>query len=163
MHIQPAPRTSRRACPEPELALSPPKGRGGRRPGAGAPRGNLNALKHGETSRQIEHLALALSLIPDTRRALVRLMKRQRRQQAQARTVAILTNLLKASLQALNNQPPAGACPERSRRATLIPDSPRPIRSSNSRKINQPTLSSSPDQSNPPHPLPSSTFPHPTD
>jgi hypothetical protein len=53
-------------------------------------------MKHGETSRQMQHLATALALVPGTRKALLRLMARQRRQQARARTVAttILANLL---------------------------------------------------------------------
>src|SRR3972149_494117 len=62
-----------------------PRQRGGRRPGAGAPKGNLNALKHGETSRQMQHLATALALVPGTRKALLRLMAPPRRQQAPAR------------------------------------------------------------------------------
>ncbi len=135
--------------------------RGGRRPGAGAPKGNLNALRHGANSRQIQQLALALSLVPEARKALARLARRQRRQQARARTVAVtlLSNLLRASLQSLeassasggDNQPPTGACPERSRR---VPDSVRPIRSSNSRNINQTPQSTPQSQSNPGGPPP---------
>ncbi len=40
--------------------------RGGRRPGAGAPQGNLNGLKHGRYSRRIEALRLALRAGPLT-------------------------------------------------------------------------------------------------
>ena len=119
---------------------SRPSRRGGRRPGAGAPKGNLNALKHGENSRQLQQLALALSLVPDARKALNRLAKRQRRRETRARTVAVtlLANLLRASLLTLegpsasggDNQPVSGT-------VTLIPNSHRPIRSSNSRHINQ--------------------------
>ena len=112
--------------------------RGGRRPGAGAPKGNLNALKHGENSRQLQQLALALSLVPDARKALNRLARRRRRREARARTVAVtlLASLLRASLLTLegpsvrNNQPVSGT-------TTLIPNSHRPIRPSNSRHINQ--------------------------
>jgi len=130
--------------------------RGGRRPGAGAPKGNLNALKHGENSRQLQQLALALSLVPDARKALNRLARRQRRQQARARTVAVtlLASLLRASLLTLegpsvrNNQPVSGT-------VTLIPNSHRPIRSSNSHHINQ-TPQSKPQSQSTPHPtLPS--------
>ena len=122
-----------------------PRPRGGRRPGAGAPHGNLNAMKHGETSRQMQHLATALALVPGTRKALLRLMARQRRQQAQARTVAttILANLLRSTLQLVDNQPPGAS-------VTILPNPPRRIRSSNSRKNNQPTQSNSRNQSNAP-------------
>ena len=124
---------------------SRPSRRGGRRPGAGAPKGNLNALKHGENSRQLQQLALALSLVPEARKALNRLARRQRRQQARARTVAVtlLANLLRASLLALeDNQPVPGT-------VTLMPNSHRPIRSSNSRHINQTPQSKPQSQSNP--------------
>ena len=40
--------------------------RGGRRPGAGAPRGNLNALRSGRYSRQIKALQIALRTMPLT-------------------------------------------------------------------------------------------------
>jgi hypothetical protein len=43
--------------------------RGGRRPGAGAPRDNLNALKHGRRSRQLRALFVALRR-PKVRRVL---------------------------------------------------------------------------------------------
>ncbi len=144
------------ACPELVEGAPAPAPRakpswGGKREGAGAPKGNLNALKHGVNSHQLQQLALALSLVPEARKALVRLVRRQRRQQAQARTVAVtlLTNLLRASLQSLgNNQPVSGT-------VALIPNSDRPIRSSNSRNINQTTQSRPQSQSNPALPSPS--------
>ena len=40
--------------------------RGGRRPGAGAPRGNLNALKHGRRSRQFAEIGAILAADPRT-------------------------------------------------------------------------------------------------
>ncbi|HSP55178.1 MAG TPA: hypothetical protein VLS25_06270 [Dehalococcoidia bacterium] len=50
--------------------------RGGARPGAGAPRGNLNALKHGRRSRQFATIGVILSggdpLIRDTLLAMAR-------------------------------------------------------------------------------------------
>ena len=132
--------------------LSRPSRRGGRRPGAGAPKGNLNALKHGENSLQLQQLALALSLVPDARKALARLARRHRRREARARTVAVtlLVRLLRASLLTLepssasggDNQPVSGT-------VTLIPNSHRPIRSSNSRHINQTPQSKPQSQSNP--------------
>ena len=122
-----------------------PRKRGGRRPGAGAPKGNLNAMKHGETSQQMQHLATALALVPGTRKALLRLMARQRRQQARARTVAttILANLLRSTLQLVDNQP-SGAC------VTITPDTRRRPRRKTSRKNNQPTQPESRNQSTAP-------------
>jgi hypothetical protein len=91
-------------------------------------------MKHGETSRQMQHLAVALALVPGTRTALLRLMARQRRQQARARTVAttILANLLRSTLQLVDNQPPGAS-------VTILPDTPRRPRRQTSRKNNQPT------------------------
>ena len=40
--------------------------RGGKRPGAGAPRGNLNGLKSGRYSKQVQALKLALRAVPRT-------------------------------------------------------------------------------------------------
>ncbi len=40
--------------------------RGGKRPGAGAPRGNLNGLKSGRYSKQVKALKLALRAVPRT-------------------------------------------------------------------------------------------------
>ena len=45
--------------------------RGGRRPGAGAPKGNYNAFKDGRNSRRLRELAAILALIPRTRRSAV--------------------------------------------------------------------------------------------
>lgn len=130
---------------------SRPGKRGGPRPGAGAPRGNLNALKHGANSHQIEQLSIALSLVPEARVALARLARRQRRHQARARTVAvsILTNLLKASLQALENNQPPGAS------ITFVPDTPPRPKRRTSRNINQTTQPDPQSQSNPALPSPS--------
>ena len=130
--------------PSPPSAPYPRK-RGGRRPGAGAPKGNLNAMKHGETSRQMRDLTVALALVPGTRTALLRLMARQRRQQARARTVAttILANLLRSTLQLVDNQPPGAS-------VTILPDTPRRPRRKTSRKNNQPTQPESRNQSTAP-------------
>ena len=38
--------------------------RGGPRPGAGAPKGNLNALKHGKMSRQLKQVSVILAVLP---------------------------------------------------------------------------------------------------
>jgi hypothetical protein len=119
--------------------------RGGRRPGAGAPKGNLNALKHGANSQQLRDLAIALSLVPDARKALVRLVRRHRHQQGRARTVAInlLTNLLRTCLQTLQ----AGDDHPYSDTVTIISNTDRPARRKKTRNINQTPQSDPPDQS----------------
>ncbi|MGB6836100.1 MAG: hypothetical protein WBF66_00165 [Dehalococcoidia bacterium] len=60
--------------------------RGGPRPGAGAPRGNLNALKHGLHSDQMKALALALAQLPLFRRYLQRLAARRATQRRELAT-----------------------------------------------------------------------------
>src|SRR3972149_6217385 len=72
-----------RACPEPSR-------RGGKRPGAGAPAGNLNALKHGAHSSYIHALVQALAAHPTTREALIRLARRRRAQKREAERAASL-------------------------------------------------------------------------
>ena len=55
------------------------RARGGRRPGAGAPRGNLNALKSGRYSKRLAALRAALDAMPLTAGALVQMTGRDRR------------------------------------------------------------------------------------
>ena len=66
------------------------KRRGGRRPGAGAPRGNLNALKHGRRSTQFSQLGLLLAANPKIRDALLALAQRHQIKQRRADEVAAL-------------------------------------------------------------------------
>ncbi len=73
----------RRACPEPSR-------RGGRRPGAGAPPGNLNALKHGRRSAQLAQLGALLATLPEARQALLALARRHQLKQRRAEQVAAL-------------------------------------------------------------------------
>ena len=47
--------------------------RGGKRPGSGAPKGNLNGLKSGRRSQQLNNLIAALTDTPSIRRILLRL------------------------------------------------------------------------------------------
>jgi hypothetical protein len=61
---------------------------GGRRPGAGAPRGNLNALRHGRYSTQHKQLALLLAQIPEAQEALIKLALRRRKRQKKNEAVA---------------------------------------------------------------------------
>ncbi len=53
--------------------------RGGRRPGAGAPKGNLNALKNGSRSKQLRILIIALMAFPQTRNALLHFSRLEQR------------------------------------------------------------------------------------
>ena len=67
----PPPASRPRACPERSR-------RGGRRPGAGAPRGNLNALKSGRYSKRLAALTAALDAMPRTADLLVKMTARDR-------------------------------------------------------------------------------------
>ena len=79
--------------------------RGGRRPGAGAPAGNLNALKHGAHSSYIHALVQALAAHPTTREALIRLARRRRAQKREAERAAslLLSALLDKTLRSLRD------------------------------------------------------------
>ena len=87
---------------------------GGRLPGAGAPKGNLNALKHGRNSRRQAQLVEALMQVPETRDTLIALGKRNRRLRRQAEEGAgvLMTRLLENVARITLNQ----ACPEHGRR-----------------------------------------------
>jgi hypothetical protein len=66
--------------------------RGGKRPGAGAPKGNLNALKTGSRSQQLNTVIEALLASPTIRRVMLKLVQQdvrrnQRLQQAIADAV----------------------------------------------------------------------------
>jgi len=69
---------------------------GGPRPGSGPPKGNLNALKHGRTSRRQVELLEAIMEIPEAREALIELAARNRRIRKQAEEGAgvLMTRLL---------------------------------------------------------------------
>ena len=56
--------------------------RGGSRPGAGAPRGNVNALKHGLHSRQLRQAVAELARSPAFRAVLARFAQRAARQRS---------------------------------------------------------------------------------
>ncbi len=90
---------------------APKKKRGGRRPGAGAPKGNLNALKHGRRSAQFAQLGALLASLPQTRNALLNLAQRHQLKERRAEEVAalLLTGVLQRALQIRNarlNPPP---------------------------------------------------------
>jgi len=62
--------------------------RGGKRPGAGVPKDNLNALKHGRYSRRLKQLTESLSLIPEVRDALLAFKRINDRKVRKARQTA---------------------------------------------------------------------------
>ena len=66
-----------------------PKGKhGGRRPGAGAPKGNLNGLKHGLRSRQFAAIGALLAQDPTVRAALLAMGKKHELKHRKAQQVA---------------------------------------------------------------------------
>ena len=81
-----------------------PARRGGRRPGAGAPKGNLNALKHGRRSAQFAELGVLLASIPQAHDALLALARRHGLKQRRAEDVAnlLLQRLLERTHQIRN-------------------------------------------------------------
>jgi hypothetical protein len=62
--------------------------RGGKRPGAGAPKGNLNALKTGQYSKQFARLGRLLAEEPKTRAALLDIGARMQMKQQKAAEIA---------------------------------------------------------------------------
>ncbi len=87
--------------------------RGGKRLGAGAPRGNLNAVKHGRFSPRILLLVLALMKLPLFRHYLLRqldrdmknLKRREQKRQLDAFARAIATQVISSGvLHNANNQ-----------------------------------------------------------
>ena len=61
------------------IAPQASKPRGGRRPGAGAPKGNLNAFKTGRYSKRLAALRAALDAMPKTANTLLQMTGRDRR------------------------------------------------------------------------------------
>jgi hypothetical protein len=61
---------------------------GGRRPGAGAPRGNMNALKHGRRSVRMARLGMLFASNPVARAALLSIADRWERKEMKAEEVA---------------------------------------------------------------------------
>jgi hypothetical protein len=65
--------------------------RGGRRPGAGAPKGNLNALRTGVRSRQLKAAIGALLTHDETRRVLLAILDQKRRERLRFQALLITT------------------------------------------------------------------------
>jgi hypothetical protein len=67
---------------------------GGKRPGAGAPKGNLNALKTGRRSRQLKIVIQALVAAPTVRGVMLQLARQDIRRNPRLReTIAALARL----------------------------------------------------------------------
>ncbi len=84
--------------------------RGGRRPGAGAPKGNLNALKHGRRSAQFAMLGAILASNPKVRDNLLALARRHELRQDRADEIAsdLLTRLLQHARDIARGKPSRG-------------------------------------------------------
>ena len=63
--------------------------RGGKRSGAGAPKGNLNAVKTGQYSVRLRAIARALSDVPQVRDLLMETERLQNKQQRKAQRLAL--------------------------------------------------------------------------
>ncbi len=76
---------------------APKSRRGGKRPGAGAPRGNMNALKTGAYSRQFAQLGALLASDPALREVLLALGRKHQLKQNRANQIAalLLTRLVR--------------------------------------------------------------------
>jgi DNA-binding IscR family transcriptional regulator len=70
--------------------------RGGRRPGAGAPKGNFNGLKHGRRSRQMADFAAYLARNPKISAIIANHARRQGIQEQRTEKLAshLLANIL---------------------------------------------------------------------
>jgi hypothetical protein len=66
-----------------------PKKRGGKRPGAGAPKGNMNALKHGRYSKQFAEAGSLVAASPKIRDALIALGERHDFKRRKAEEIAV--------------------------------------------------------------------------
>jgi len=77
------------------------KGRGGRRPGAGAPKGNMNALKHGLRSKQFAKMGALIAQSPEARDALLQMAERWDNEKVKADQIAanILARVITRGLQ----------------------------------------------------------------
>lgn len=123
-----ADREAAAVSPEPHLsenqrqsAANEHPGWGGRRPGAGAPRGNLNAFKHGRTSRRQTEILEAMARIPGVQQALIDIAKRnnRRRKQAEEGFGVMMTRLLERTAALLPNDNNQGDIQEQNKQDFL--------------------------------------------
>ena len=85
--------------------------RGGRRPGAGAPRGNVNAVKHGLHSQQFKGLVQQLAAMPEFRVFLARFARLHAQRRAALKEQAAVTVAVAAWLRFMTGQQPTLAPP----------------------------------------------------
>jgi hypothetical protein len=84
-------------------SVLPPKpgpGRGGRRPGAGAPKGNLNAFRNGKYSERFLKGALMIALLPEVQVVLAALKREDARKHRD-----YFNHIMLAALQAAETDP----------------------------------------------------------
>src|SRR6266545_3352207 len=91
---------------------------GGRRPGAGAPKGNMNALKHGRRSRQMADLVSFVVSNPKTHAALISIAGRWEREDMEPNKSPTASSP-RSSSAASNEVKPPWACPAASFSAGL--------------------------------------------
>ena len=99
--------------------------RGGRRPGAGAPRGNVNALTHGLHSRQLRQVVEELARSPSFRAVLARFgqlaaQQRTARKKEHAATVAVAAWLRYTGALGGENDGPGPAPPPLTKQAVRL-------------------------------------------
>ena len=70
-----------------------PRSWGGRRPGAGAPKGNFNGLKNGRHSKRLVAIAKGIAAVPEVKEILLEMNLQQRRQKRRAERLAYKTLL----------------------------------------------------------------------
>lgn len=94
-HFEPISSQTNPAWPNPVPGSNPPfparkrsPNWGGRRPGAGAPKGNLNGWRHGQNSSYHKRLAHLVSLLPEAEEAMLRIARRRRRKERQVQAGA---------------------------------------------------------------------------
>ncbi len=104
----------------------PARGRGGPRPNSGPPLGNLNAYKHGRTSRQQQRLLQLLADNPEARDLLTAIarVQRRRRRQAERNADRLLRNLAARLRERALDE--AAARYENDRRLPPLPDTDTP-------------------------------------
>ncbi len=85
-HFEPISSQNNPAWPDPAPGSQPPiparkrsRNWGGRRRGAGAPKGNLNGWRHGKNSSYHKQLAYFVSLIPEAEEAMLKIARRRRK------------------------------------------------------------------------------------
>ena len=105
--------------------------RGGKRSGAGAPRGNLNGLKSGRYSKQVQALKLALRAVPRTAELLSALdAASDQKRVLFARALQHYAELLLLNPQAIQSMDLANPDPVQIRRLLGIDESNQAIKTS---------------------------------